>query len=69
MPDLPTLNVTPAQADRLLAAFGSVAKYREWLRKALQDYVIVSERERLRAGLEEDIVASDRRVEQDLKGI
>jgi hypothetical protein len=32
MPDLPTITVTAAQATRMLAAFGSVANYKEWLR-------------------------------------
>lgn len=40
MPTLPTLTVTQAQADRLLAAFGSVANYKEWLKQNLIQYVI-----------------------------
>lgn len=43
MPTLPTLTVTQAQADRLLAAFGSTAAYKEWLKDALIGYVIHQE--------------------------
>jgi hypothetical protein len=39
MPDLPTLTVTTAQANRMLAAFGSAANYREWLRARIVDEV------------------------------
>lgn len=44
MPDLPTLTITDAQADRCLAAWGSVAAYREWLADAVRRYVRTSER-------------------------
>lgn len=39
MPDLPTLTVTGPQATRLLAAFGTAAGYRSWLKQALLDEV------------------------------
>lgn len=39
MPDLPTLTVTAPQATRLLAAFGTTAAYRAWLKTALLDEV------------------------------
>ena len=35
MPNLPTISVTQVQADRMLAAFGSVAEYKEWLRQQI----------------------------------
>lgn len=43
MPDLPTLTVTQAQADRLIAVFGDVAAYKAWLREALKGYVLAAE--------------------------
>ena len=43
MPNLPTIFVTDAQADRLLAAFGSVENYKAWLKATLIDYVVEHE--------------------------
>lgn len=40
MPDLPTLTVTQAQADRMIAAWGTAAAYRQWLRSKIVEYVI-----------------------------
>ncbi len=47
MPDLPTVPVTDAQAARVLAAFGTVAKYRLWLRAKVTEAVRDREREAL----------------------
>lgn len=44
MPDLPTLTVTTAQAQRCLAAWGSVAAYKEWLADSVRRYVRGAER-------------------------
>ena len=49
MVTLPTFDVTEVQAQRLLAAFGSVSAYKSWLRQRLIDYVIVTEQSRLAA--------------------
>lgn len=43
MPDLPTLTVTQAQADRMLAVFGTVEAYREWLRESIINHVLAEE--------------------------
>lgn len=43
MPTLPTFEVTQAQADRLINAFGSVDNYKAWLKERLIEYVIESE--------------------------
>jgi uncharacterized NAD(P)/FAD-binding protein YdhS len=40
MPALPTFTVTDAQAQRLLAAFGSVDNYKAWLKEQLVRYVV-----------------------------
>lgn len=44
MPQLPTLTVTDEQAQRLLAAFGSVENYKAWLKDALVMRVLDHER-------------------------
>lgn len=51
MPNLPTLTVTDAQATRLLAAWGSVAAYKEWLRQNIISYVLTVEGETENAAL------------------
>ena len=43
MPDLPTFTVTAAQATRLLAVFGSAAKYKAWLREQIKREVVAHE--------------------------
>lgn len=43
MPSLPTIDVTQAQADRMLAAFGSAALYRQWLRRQIVAVVVEAE--------------------------
>lgn len=50
MPALPTLTLTDAQAERCLAAYGSVAAYRAWLRDAVRDHVLAVERQALTSG-------------------
>lgn len=40
MPDLPTLTVTQEQADRMIAAYGSVANYRAWLKQKIVAFVL-----------------------------
>lgn len=39
MPALPTLTVTQAQADRMIAAYGSVTAYKQWLRESIAAFV------------------------------
>lgn len=43
MPTLPTVTVTQTQADRMLAAYGSVAAYKQWLVKQIKEYVVYQE--------------------------
>lgn len=43
MPDLPTLTITQSQADRCLAAWGSVAAYKAWLKGQVAGYVVAKE--------------------------
>jgi hypothetical protein len=47
MPDLPTLTVTQAQADRMLAAWGSASNYKEWLKNQVIAYVVAKEDQEL----------------------
>lgn len=43
MPTLPTVTVTQTQADRMLAAYGSVTAYKQWLVKMIKEYVVYQE--------------------------
>ena len=43
MPTLPTITVTDAQAQRMLAAYGSVDNYKKWLTKQIIEFVIRTE--------------------------
>lgn len=43
MPNLPTVNVTQAQADRILAVFGDIPSYKRWLVQAIKEYVVQQE--------------------------
>jgi hypothetical protein len=58
MPDLPTLTVTDAQANRILLAFGGqvdeagaaltpVQAYRRWLRESVRNHVLLVEGQKL----------------------
>jgi hypothetical protein len=50
MPSLPTIDdLTAAQATRVLAAYGSVAEYRVWLRAKVIEHVQKTELRALRA--------------------
>jgi len=41
---LPTIKVTDSQAEQLLAIFGDVASYKEWLKRELRTKVIKKKR-------------------------
>lgn len=43
MPTLPTFTVTDAQAQRMLAAWGSAEEYKKWLREQIALYVSMQE--------------------------
>lgn len=49
MPTLPTLTVTDEQANRMLAAYGSVDEYTKWLKNSIIDYVISYEAKAMNA--------------------
>jgi hypothetical protein len=55
MPDLPTIQVTQTQADRILAAFGTVTNYKTWLKNTVRDAVINHELEEIRTQAEADL--------------
>ena len=55
MPDLPTLTVTTAQAQRITAAFGTVTDYRKWLRNAVIMQVVSREGAADQTALETEI--------------
>lgn len=66
MPTLPTLTVTQAQLDRLVAVFGDAPSYKEWLRTELVKYVTEKEAEAIRAQAQADIEAKRGQVATDL---
>jgi hypothetical protein len=43
MPNMPTFQVTDAQAQRILAAYGDADAYRAWLKRAIREHVIAHE--------------------------
>lgn len=47
MPDLPTITVTQVQADRMIAAYGSVDNYKAWLKDQIIQYVTMVEDRKL----------------------
>lgn len=69
MPDLPTINVTAAQATRIQDAFGGVEQYRAWLRDAIRSYVKIKEQQALRTKFESDVQASANAVDTELSGM
>lgn len=75
MPDLPTITVTSAQAQRIQSAFpgGTQAEkieaYKVWLREALRSYVIDSEQRTIIDNRNRDIDAVATSVAQDLSTI
>lgn len=44
MPQLPTVTVNQEQADRCIAAYGSVAAYKQWLVREISAFVLEKER-------------------------
>lgn len=75
MVQLPTLDVTQAQAARIQNSFPGatqaerVEAFRAWLREALRNHVKVVEQEALRSKFEADLMASAGAVESDLSSI
>jgi hypothetical protein len=68
VPDLPTLNVTASQAERLLAVFGSPDAYKAWLRDALKSHVIEQEQHRVDRKAQEARDAEVQQISIDLFG-
>lgn len=67
MPNLPTVSVTQEQADRILAAFGSVASYTDWLKRQVRDAVLTIEDRKDRAVFEAERQAKDVAARQALE--
>jgi hypothetical protein len=63
MPALPTFTVTQAQADRLIAAFGSADAYKAWLKNQIVSYVVNKEMESANDALRQQFL--DKRAEID----
>jgi hypothetical protein len=58
VPALPTLTITAEQAERCIAAYGSVAAYKQWLREQVAGHVLAVERGAAIAGLREQMLAA-----------
>ena len=66
MPTLPTLTVTDAQANRMIAAWGSTAAYKEWLKEQVIQYVIRREADAQAKTLANQQVSSEQTLRNDL---
>jgi hypothetical protein len=66
MPTMPTIDVTQAQADRALAAFGSVANYKRWLADSVRDFVVNKERQAINLRHEQQRQAEIAQIEGDM---
>ncbi|HWT39679.1 MAG TPA: hypothetical protein VN081_00135 [Dongiaceae bacterium] len=66
MPTLPTFTVTQAQADRLLAAYGSVDNYKAWLKEQIIEYVVEVEGDVTFAQARDTVNANDASLRADL---
>ena len=66
MPTMPTIDVTQAQADRALAAYGSVANYKRWLADSVREYVVTKERAAINLRHEQARQAEVAQVEADM---
>lgn len=66
MPQLPTLTVTDAQATRLLAAFGTSAAYKEWLKNRLIEYVVEAEAMAERVSIEQNRVSQLNQLKSEI---
>jgi len=51
MPTLPTIDVTAEQATRILATYGTAARYRNWLRRSIVSEVSRNEATQLTTDL------------------
>lgn len=67
MPNLPTIEVTQAQADRIIAAYGAVTTYQGWLRQAVRQYVGNIETVRIRQAANDQIEAIQRKADEDVE--
>ena len=57
MPALPTLTITDEQAERCIAAYGSVAAYKTWLREQVSEHVLAVERTAAERSLRAQLLA------------
>ena len=66
MPTLPTLTVTQAQADRLLAAFGSQAAYKQWLKDNIIAFVVEHEAQATLDAARQTVLDNETQLTTDL---
>lgn len=68
MPMLPSIEVTQTQADRMLAAYGSIANYKQWLTQSIIDYVLADEERKRREVFDADQTAKRKQGATELGG-
>ena len=77
MVQLPTLDVSQAQVDRLLAVFAgpngtqaeAVANYRAWLKDSLVNYVLQQEQLKMRIAQDIELRGIGAKIAQDFPGL
>lgn len=66
MPDLPTITVTNAQMQRLMAVFGDGPAYKQWLKQQLKNVVISAELQKLESTHRVEMEAKRAEITADL---
>lgn len=69
MPTLPTFTITDDQANRILAAFGDVATYKQWLKRQIIQEVLRHEAKGMRDQVEGQIASMQDQVSAQLANI
>lgn len=68
MPTLPTLTVTDAQANRMLAAWGSTGEYTNWLQDQIIEYVLRYEKRQRLANFDAQEKVAEQEARTSLLG-
>lgn len=66
MPQLPTFNVTDAQANRILEAFGTTQAYKDWLRNSIKNFVTEYETRTILQNTDMQVGNKIQEIESDL---
>lgn len=66
MPMLPTCEVSAAQGERILAAYGSIENYRNWLKHSVREYVLQYEMDEYRRTHQVDMATQAQQIYDSL---